>query len=341
MEQYFSHKSNTHNNPKILELRIRHGMSGYGVYFYLLEKLVEGNNCSLDYQSLAYEIHVEVELLKSVIEDFGLFTISEDGKSFSSIELKEQYEQKDSIRKKRAEAGRAGGLAKAQNKKKETVANAKETVANAKETVANAKETVANAKETVANAKETVANAKETVANTKEEKETEKEKVSPTPPIKEKDKEKEMSYQTDSGQPTAGNLHQRCRKFFEAFTSERYPEDYYWQAKDAGQLKILLNAIRFTRKSHKSADGRADPRPVDDESMFSSFKAFVEYAYNKGDTWLLGNFTIPNLSSRYNSLRQTKNRTEINGTYRRKESGVPIYASKDEYDKGFTSPVKR
>ena len=299
MEQYFSHKSNTHNNPKILELRIRHGMSGYGVYFYLLEKLVEGNNCSLDYQSLAYEIHVEVELLKSVIEDFGLFTISEDGKSFSSIELKEQYEQKDSIRKKRAEAGRAGGLAKAQNKKKETVANAKE------------------------------------------EKETEKEKVSPTPPIKEKDKEKEMSYQTDSGQPTAGNLHQRCRKFFEAFTSERYPEDYYWQAKDAGQLKILLNAIRFTRKSHKSADGRADPRPVDDESMFSSFKAFVEYAYNKGDTWLLGNFTIPNLSSRYNSLRQTKNRTEINGTYRRKESGVPIYASKDEYDKGFTSPVKR
>ena len=286
MEQYFSHKSNTHNNPKILELRIRHGMSGYGVYFYLLEKLVEGNNCSLDYQSLAYEIHVEVELLKSVIEDFGLFTISEDGKSFSSIELKEQYEQKDSIRKKRAEAGRAGGLAKAQNKKKETVANAKETVANAKE-------------------------------------------------------EKEMSYQTDSGQPTAGNLHQRCRKFFEAFTSERYPEDYYWQAKDAGQLKILLNAIRFTRKSHKSADGRADPRPVDDESMFSSFKAFVEYAYNKGDTWLLGNFTIPNLSSRYNSLRQTKNRTEINGTYRRKESGVPIYASKDEYDKGFTSPVKR
>ena len=322
MEQYFSHKANTHNNPKILELRIRHGMAGYGVYFYLLEKLIEKdeNNCSLDYQTLAYEIHVEVELLKSVIEGFGLFTISEDGKSFSSIELNEQFEQKNSIRKKRAEAGRAGGLAKAQNKRKETVANAKETVANAKETVANAKETVANAKE---------------------EKEIEKEKVSPTPPIKEKDKEKEMSYQTDSGQPTAGNLHQRCRKFFEAFTSERYPEDYYWQAKDAGQLKILLNAIRFTRKNHKSADGRADPRPVDDESMFSAFKAFVEYAYNKGDTWLLGNFTIPNLSSRYNSLRQTKNRTEINGTYRRKESGVPIYASKDEYDKGFTSPVKR
>ena len=315
MEQYFSHKSNTHNNPKILELRIRHGMAGYGVYFYLLEKLIEKdeNNCSLDYQSLAYEIHVEVELLKSVIEGFGLFTISEDGKSFSSIELNEQFEQKNSIRKKRAEAGRAGGLAKAQNKKKETVANAKETVANAKETVANAKE----------------------------EKEREKEKVSPIPPIKEKDKEKEMSYQTDSGQPTAGNLHQRCRMFFEAFTSERYPEDYYWQAKDAGQLKTLLNAIRFTRKNHKSADGRADPRPVDDESMFSAFKAFVEYAYNKGDTWILGNFTIPNLSSRYNSLRQTKNRTEINGTYRRKESGVPVYASKDEYDKGFTSPVKR
>ena len=168
--------------------------------------------------------------------------------------------------------------------------------------------------------------------------ERKKEDIPPIPPIEEK--KKEVSYQTDSGRATAGSLHQRCRKFFEAYITERYPEEYYWTAKDAGQLKTLLNAIRFTRKSHKAEDGRADPRPIDDESMFSAFMAFVEYAYNKGDTWLLGNFTIPNLSSRYNSLRQTKNRTEINGTHRRKESGVPVYADKCEYDKGFASPIK-
>nr|DAU38278.1 MAG TPA: replication protein O [Caudoviricetes sp.] len=168
--------------------------------------------------------------------------------------------------------------------------------------------------------------------------ERKKEDIPPIPPIEEK--KKEVSYQTDSGRSTAGTLHQRCRKFFEAYITERYPEEYYWTAKDAGQLKTLLNAIRFTRKSHKAEDGRADPRPIDDESMFSAFRAFVEYAYNKGDTWLLGNFTIPNLSSRYNSLRQTKNRTEINGTHRRKESGVPVYADKCEYDKGFASPIK-
>ena len=168
--------------------------------------------------------------------------------------------------------------------------------------------------------------------------ERKKEDIPPIPPIEEK--KKEVSYQTDSGRSTAGTLHQRCRKFFETYITERYPEEYYWTAKDAGQLKTLLNAIRFTRKSHKAEDGRADPRPIDDESMFSAFRAFVEYAYNKGDTWLLGNFTIPNLSSRYNSLRQTKNRTEINGTHRRKESGVPVYADKCEYDKGFASPLK-
>ena len=168
--------------------------------------------------------------------------------------------------------------------------------------------------------------------------ERKKEDIPPIPPIEEK--KKEVSYQTDSGRSTAGTLHQRCRKFFEAYITERYPEEYYWTAKDAGQLKTLLNAIRFTRKSHKAEDGRADPRPIDDESMFSAFRAFVEYAYDKGDTWLLGNFTIPNLSSRYNSLRQTKNRTEINGTHRRKESGVPVYADKCEYDKGFASPIK-
>ena len=169
--------------------------------------------------------------------------------------------------------------------------------------------------------------------------ERKKEDIPPIPPIEEK--KKEVSYQTDSGRSTAGTLHQRCRKFFEAYVSERYPEEYYWTAKDAGQLKVLLNAICFTRKSHKAEDGHADPRPTDDENMFSAFKAFVEYAYNKGDTWLLGNFTIPNLSSRYNSLRQTTNRIETNGTHRRKESGVPTYASKDEYDKGFATPAKR
>ena len=180
----------------------------------------------------------------------------------------------------------------------------------------------------------------ETQSGTQKETQTErkKEDIPPIPPIEEK--KKEVSYQTDSGRATAGTLHQRCRKFFEAYITERYPEEYYWTAKDAGQLKTLLNAIRFTRKSHKAEDGRADPRPIDDESMFSAFRAFVEYAYNKGDTWLLGNFTIPNLSSRYNSLRQTKNRTEINGTHRRKESGVPVYADKCEYDKGFASPIK-
>ena len=169
--------------------------------------------------------------------------------------------------------------------------------------------------------------------------ERKKEDIPPIPPIEEK--KKEVSYQTDSGRSTAGTLHKRCRKFFEAYVSERYPEEYYWTAKDAGQLKVLLNAIRFTRKSHKAEDGHADPRPTDDENMFSAFKAFVEYAYNKGDTWLLGNFTIPNLSSRYNSLRQTTNRIETNGTHRRKESGVPTYASKDEYDKGFATTAKR
>lgn len=180
----------------------------------------------------------------------------------------------------------------------------------------------------------------ETQKGTQTETQSERKKkdIPPIPPIEEK--KKEVSYQTDSGRSTAGSLHQRCRKFFEAYITERYPEEYYWTAKDAGQLKTLLNAIRFTRKSHKAEDGRADPRPIDDESMFSAFRAFVEYAYNKGDTWLLGNFTIPNLSSRYNSLRQTKNRTEINGTHRRKESGVPVYADKCEYDKGFASPIK-
>lgn len=41
MASYFSHDCNARNDPKILELRMKHGMAGYGIYFSILEKLME------------------------------------------------------------------------------------------------------------------------------------------------------------------------------------------------------------------------------------------------------------------------------------------------------------
>lgn len=83
---YFSHDSNARNDEKILAVRMRHGAEGYGIYFMLLERLRdEADYMSVkDYNMLAFDFRVSAEKVKSVVEDFGLFSFSEDGKKLYS-----------------------------------------------------------------------------------------------------------------------------------------------------------------------------------------------------------------------------------------------------------------
>ena len=82
----FAHDSNARNSEKIIRLRLAHGAAGYGVYFMLLERLRDTPDyqAAIDYEVLAYDLRETPELIRSVIEDFGLFIISADGKLFHS-----------------------------------------------------------------------------------------------------------------------------------------------------------------------------------------------------------------------------------------------------------------
>ena len=330
----FFHDCNARNDPKILELRMKHGMAGYGIYFSILEKLTEDKNhkCLKNYDTIAFELRVDFFIVKSVVEDFGLFVFTDDGKYFYSESITERMESVDKISKARAEAGRAGGLAKARNRREKGNA-----VSPVQENMPS--ENLANANKSSI---KPVANANKSVANAKEEKETEKENVSPAPLIKEKDKEKEMSYQTDSGRLTAKNLHQRCREYFESFIKDKYQESYYWTGKDAGQLKQLLNAIKFTRKNHIAADGSPLPKPTEDSDMLAAFKAFVDYAYSHGGIWLKGKFTIAILNSQYNSLQQSRSlniKATDNGNDTKTGWKAPDHKDTSAYRSGFGAAV--
>ncbi|MBC2575199.1 Lin1244/Lin1753 domain-containing protein [Peptostreptococcus canis] len=107
---YFSHDSNARNSDKIIKLRMKLGMEGYGIYFALLERLRDEKEYKSlrDYEILAFDFRVDVEKIRSVVEDFDLFEISEDGNSFYSKGFLERMEIKDSIKKKRSDAGKKG-----------------------------------------------------------------------------------------------------------------------------------------------------------------------------------------------------------------------------------------
>ena len=107
---YFSHDSNARNDDKLLSLRMHKGAAGYGVYFMLLERLrEEADYMSVkDYNVLAFDLRVDAQLIKSVVEDFGLFVFTEDGKYFYSESFNRRMSAKDATRKLLSEAGRKG-----------------------------------------------------------------------------------------------------------------------------------------------------------------------------------------------------------------------------------------
>lgn len=105
---YFPHDVNARNDTKILALRAKHGAAGYGVYFMILERLRDSSDYMSvkAYNEVAFDLHVSAGLIKSVVEDFGLFTFTDDGERFYSESLNRRMKVIDEISRSRSEAGR-------------------------------------------------------------------------------------------------------------------------------------------------------------------------------------------------------------------------------------------
>ena len=122
MNNYFSHDSNARNADNIIPLRMKMGVEGYGIYFMILERLRdEPDYTSIkDYNMLAFDFRVSADKVKLVVEDFGLFSFTEDGKRFYSESFLRRMQQKDDKSEK------ARTSANARWKKCERNANASE-----------------------------------------------------------------------------------------------------------------------------------------------------------------------------------------------------------------------
>ena len=117
---YFSHDFNAFNDSKIVKIRRKFGIEGYGVYFALLEKLGNQSNYCLEYNigDLAFDFRIDEEKFKQMILTFfevGLFVYQKDENVFFSESFMQRMSKVDKSRRKRAEAGRLGGLKKAEN----------------------------------------------------------------------------------------------------------------------------------------------------------------------------------------------------------------------------------
>lgn len=101
---YFSHDYNAHDDVKILFLRQELGMEGYGIFWFLIEKLADaGGILPLKLTPvLAMQMHTSETKVLGVINQYGLFTLIEN--EFYSERLLDHLK----IRKNLSESGKNG-----------------------------------------------------------------------------------------------------------------------------------------------------------------------------------------------------------------------------------------
>lgn len=110
MNNFFPHDSNARNSDRLIRLRAKHGAAGYGVYFMLIERLRDETDyvSARDYEMLAFDLRVDTELIRSVVEDYGLFELTDDGRGFYSDSFLRRMKIKDD----KVEQAKRGAAAK-------------------------------------------------------------------------------------------------------------------------------------------------------------------------------------------------------------------------------------
>jgi hypothetical protein len=102
---YFSHDYNTRNDSKIKKLLYKHGYQGYGIFWAIIEDLYNNANAlPTDYDSIAYDLRTDKNIVESVIKDFDLFVFN-DG-FFGSISVQKRLDERDSKSEKARESAR-------------------------------------------------------------------------------------------------------------------------------------------------------------------------------------------------------------------------------------------
>lgn len=81
------------------------------------------------------------------------------------------------------------------------------------------------------------------------------------------------------------------RELFEKKYASLYNADYYWQAKDAAAMEALTKKITFARKQKGVG--------VTEEEVMSALEALLS---SITDAWLIKNFSVTNINSKYNEI---------------------------------------
>lgn len=114
--------------------------------------------------------------------------------------------------------------------------------------------------------------------------------------------------------PEVKKLRGDCKQSFIDFYKLQKGEDFYWTAKDATNMNNLISKIVFKIKEKTGKE-----TCTNDETLL----AFNLIIKNIQDKWILDNYSLPNINSKFNEIfSQIKNSN--NGTPAKDNLGRPV-----------------
>ena len=110
-----------------------------------------------------------------------------------------------------------------------------------------------------------------------------------------KKREAELGAQSDNPpskpKKRPNSLNSEARKLFEERYQALFSSNYYWSAKDAGNMSSLLKKLKFQREKKNL--------PIDDQGVLNALKYLLD---SITDGWILENFSVTNINSKFNEI---------------------------------------
>jgi hypothetical protein len=91
---YFSHDYTARSDEKIKNLIYEFGYEGYGIYWSLIEELYQNANAlRTNYKRIAFDMRVDENTIKSIIENFDLFIV--ENEFFGSLSVQRRLDMRN------------------------------------------------------------------------------------------------------------------------------------------------------------------------------------------------------------------------------------------------------
>lgn len=285
---YFPHDKDMRHHKKIKSIRSKFKSAGYAIWVMTLEYLTGNDGNEFEYSDLEFELMSgDFDEPSELIKSVIDYAIK-----LELLFVENNFVYSESLNERLAPVYEKRGKAKELSKKQKRVNGKYVSDTN-------------NTEATVITVTETTEQPTVTVT------EMPQSKVNKTKVKKTKENKKEVP-------PEVLQLRGECKQSFIEYYKQIKNEDFYWVTKDAVALISLINKIVFKIKEKQ---GISD---IPNKDILSAFNLIIK---NVQDKWVLDNYSLPNINSKFNEIFiQIKNAN--NGISNNKPTGKEsIYRS--------------